>query len=103
MRRLIVLPALLAVLGCFHHGIEVTPEQRAALVEGKTTRDEIVQAWGKPSITREKSDGTHELIYARFYHQGGFFRSHDSREDVVLTFGAEGKLLRWRESKYIIE
>jgi outer membrane protein assembly factor BamE (lipoprotein component of BamABCDE complex) len=104
MRAPVGLACALSVLACgFHHGSNITPEQRAALAAGTTTRDEVVGSWGNPSLTIEKPDGTATLVYARFFHQPAIGGSHTDREDVVLKFGADGRLVEWSEAKYKIK
>jgi hypothetical protein len=97
--RLVFLLVVAAALACLHRhsGVRITPEQRTLLVEGRTTVPEVVRAWGEPTGTTKRSDGTVTLVYAlRTVHEV-IVPTHVEVDALVLTFGPDGVLLRWQD------
>lgn len=100
--RLVVPLILAAALACLHRhsGARITSEQKRLLVEGRTTAPEVLRAWGEPTGTTKRSDGTVTLVYAlRTVHEV-IMPTHVEVDAVVLTFGADGVLLRWQEDHF---
>jgi outer membrane protein assembly factor BamE (lipoprotein component of BamABCDE complex) len=63
MRKLLLAAALLALAGCAATGPGIEPGQVTVMQKGKTTFNDVVRQFGKPSLNSKNMDGTRTAIY----------------------------------------
>ncbi|WP_153012897.1 hypothetical protein [Pseudacidovorax intermedius] len=104
MRLLIAALAAAALAGCAASGVRVTDDQVAHFQRGVTTKAEVLQALGKPTMQMRMGDGTSMVIYsfaevavrpATFIPVvGAFAGGADSRSNTMtLRFDAAERLV----------
>lgn len=93
-----------ALLGCAATGVQVTEEQTSAFVNGETTRTEVLQKLGPPTMQTTMPDGTKMVMYTYAEEKvrpstfipivGAFVGGSDSRStSVMLRFDGKDKLI----------
>jgi len=89
--RLAAAAVLCVLAGCSAgtYGSTVTPEQRAAIVKGQTTKTDLLRELGNPDQTIDLGDGKEQLSYiSETYTTYGVSASATGTEFwVVLTNG----------------
>ena len=99
-----VLCVVLLLGGCgMSSGVKIDQDKIASLQKGKTTYDQAIQRFGKPTRSSIKSDGTRTITYKYSGFQmrgesfipviGGLIGGADSEQtNLVLTFNRAGIL-----------
>lgn len=62
MKQLLMLIILFSITGCASVGTKITQEQITRIEKGKTTKQEVIQLLGKPTMITTTSDTT-VLVY----------------------------------------
>ena len=99
----------LLISGCASAGVQVKPEQLAALRPGVTTMNDAISRLGSPTGRAISSDGSVTLTYVYSHTQvrpetfipyiGAFVGGADTQSNAVsLKFGPDGKLIEYSSS-----
>lgn len=103
--------AAIAIAGCAASGVRVTDDQVAHFQKGVTTKAEVLQALGQPTVQTRLADGSSVVVYS-FYETavrpatlipivGAFAGGADSRSNTMtLRFDQQGKLIDTTSSTY---
>lgn len=104
LKTLFVVAVAASLFGCAATGVQVTEAQTSGFVKGETTRSEVLQTLGSPTMQSTMPDGTRMVMYT--YAEatvrpstfipivGAFVGGTDSRgSSVVLRFDSEDKLI----------
>ncbi len=86
--------AALAAAGCTtmyrNHGYVPIEEDLAKIVVGKSTRDQVAEAVGKPSSTGVLEGGNWYYVGSRWKYYGPFRPEEIVRQVVAITFDPRG-------------
>lgn len=88
MLKLSTVALLLLLAGCATSGREITQSQMDQIVEGQTTRSDLIAMLGQPNSVTRNHDGTHVLGWG--YAHVGFMGIGTRIQGFSVILGPDG-------------
>ena len=95
MNRYFIIGSLLLLAACMSAGVKIDQSKLSTMQKGKTTYDEVVQAFGKPTQVYNNDNGTMAISYSyvsaqprpeSFIPIAGAFVGGADTENSTVTF-----------------
>lgn len=96
MKTILILTAAVLLSACASHGQPITQEQVARVVEGQTTRDELIASFGPPTVVTRNSGGGEILSWG--HAKIGFAGSSYKNQTMTAVIGPDGKVVSYSTS-----